>query len=40
MDKNALEAPCGIHCGLCPLNQAIKDENLQGQACRKVEPSY
>jgi hypothetical protein len=29
LDKNALEAPCGIHCGLCKLNQALTDENLR-----------
>jgi hypothetical protein len=29
IDKNALEAPCGVHCGLCPLNQAITDEKLK-----------
>lgn len=27
--KNPLEAPCGIHCGMCPLNRAITDENLR-----------
>ena len=31
MDKNALEAPCGIHCGLCPLNLAIKDDKLRNK---------
>ena len=29
MDKNALEAPCGIHCGLCPLYLAISNEQLK-----------
>ena len=29
IDKNALEAPCGIHCGLCPLNQAITDTEMR-----------
>ncbi|MHB8084730.1 MAG: DUF3795 domain-containing protein [Dehalococcoidia bacterium] len=29
VDKNALEAPCGIHCGLCPLHLAITDEALR-----------
>jgi hypothetical protein len=29
VDKNALEAPCGIHCGLCKLNQALTDEKLR-----------
>lgn len=28
IDQNALEAPCGIHCGYCKLNQALTDENL------------
>jgi hypothetical protein len=31
MDMNALEAPCGIHCGLCPLNLAIKDDKLRNK---------
>jgi hypothetical protein len=35
IDKNALEAPCGIHCGLCKLNQALTDENLR-QTLAKV----
>jgi hypothetical protein len=29
VDKNALHAPCGIHCGLCPLNLAINDEKIK-----------
>jgi hypothetical protein len=29
MDKNALAAPCGIHCGLCPLNLTIEDDQLR-----------
>lgn len=29
IDINALEAPCGIHCGLCPLNRALTDESLR-----------
>ena len=29
MDKNALEAPCGIHCGFCPLYLAISNEQLK-----------
>jgi hypothetical protein len=36
MDKNALEAPCGIHCGLCPLNQAIKDENMKARLAERL----
>lgn len=36
MDKNALEAPCGIHCGLCPLNQAIKDEALRVKLAERM----
>ncbi len=24
-----LAAPCGIHCGLCPLNRALTDEALR-----------
>jgi len=31
VDKNALEAPCGIHCGLCPLNIAITDTKMKEQ---------
>jgi len=29
VDKNALHAPCGIHCGMCPLNLAITDEKIK-----------
>lgn len=36
MDKNALEAPCGIHCGLCPLNQAIKDEQMRARLAERL----
>jgi hypothetical protein len=31
LDKNALHAPCGIHCGLCPRNLAIKDEQIRSR---------
>lgn len=29
IDKNSLEAPCGLHCGMCALNRAITDEKLR-----------
>ena len=40
MDKNALEAPCGVHCGLCPLHLAITDESVRNKIAerRKVPP--
>jgi len=36
VDKNALEAPCGIHCGLCKLNEAITDEKLREQLSARL----
>ena len=36
MDKNILEAPCGIHCGLCALHQAISDEKLKTQLAERL----
>lgn len=35
IDQNALEAPCGLHCGLCQLNQALHDENLRKALAEK-----
>ncbi|MBN1690341.1 MAG: DUF3795 domain-containing protein [Dehalococcoidia bacterium] len=37
MDKNALAAPCGIHCGLCPLNLAINDERLRNRLSETLQ---
>ncbi len=37
-DKKSLEAPCGIHCGLCRLNQALHNEAVR-QAIEKVNLS-
>lgn len=36
IDTNALEAPCGIHCGFCPLNQAITDEKMKGTLSERL----
>jgi hypothetical protein len=36
VDKNALEAPCGIHCGLCPLHLAITDESLKKRLAERL----
>jgi len=36
IDKNSLEAPCGLHCGLCPLNKAITDEQLKKQLSERL----
>lgn len=40
MDRNALEAPCGIHCGLCPMHLAATDEKLRALIAerRKMPP--
>ena len=35
MDKNALEAPCGIHCGLCPVYLAAADEKLRARIAER-----
>lgn len=29
MPANPLAAPCGIHCGLCPMHRAVGDEGLR-----------
>jgi len=34
--KNLLEAPCGIHCGLCPLHLAITDEALRKRLAERL----
>lgn len=36
VDKNALYAPCGIHCGMCPLNLAITDEKIRSQLSTRL----
>ncbi len=36
MMEKALEAPCGIHCGLCPLNKALGDENLKALLAKRL----
>ncbi len=35
-DTNILEAPCGIHCGLCPLHLAITDEALKKRLSERL----
>jgi len=37
MDKNALEAPCGIHCGLCPMHIAATDENVRMRIAERMK---
>ncbi len=37
MTEKALEAPCGIHCGLCPLNKALGDENLKAVLAERLK---
>jgi hypothetical protein len=37
MDKNALEAPCGIHCGLCPMHLATTDEALRNRIAERMK---
>ena len=34
--QNLLEAPCGIHCGMCVLNQAGSDEELRTLVSEKL----
>ncbi len=37
MTKQAgLAAPCGIHCGLCPLNKALSDEKLRDTLSQRM----
>ena len=36
IDKNSLEAPCGLHCGMCALNRAITDEQLNKQLSERL----
>ena len=35
MDNNALEAPCGLHCGLCPMHLASTNEKLRAAIAEK-----
>jgi hypothetical protein len=37
VDKNALEAPCGLHCGFCPLNRAVTDEQLKKRISERLK---
>ena len=33
----SLEAPCGIHCGLCPLHKAGEDEQLRAGLIERLK---
>jgi len=34
--QSELAAPCGIHCGLCPLNRALSDEKLRNTLAQRM----
>jgi hypothetical protein len=36
MTVNALEAPCGIHCGFCPLNLALTREDVRSELAGRL----
>jgi hypothetical protein len=35
-EQAGLAAPCGIHCGLCPLNKALSDEKLRETLAQRM----
>jgi hypothetical protein len=35
-EQAGLAAPCGIHCGMCPLNKAISDEKLRESLAQRM----
>ncbi len=37
MTDHSLEAPCGIHCGLCPLNKALTDDRLRSRLAEMLK---
>jgi hypothetical protein len=34
--QTGLAAPCGIHCGMCPLNRALSDEKLRDALAQRM----
>lgn len=35
-EQAGLAAPCGIHCGMCPLNKALSDEKLRETLAQRM----
>jgi hypothetical protein len=35
-EQSGLAAPCGIHCGMCPLNKALADEKLRETLAQRM----
>lgn len=35
-NQTALLAPCGLHCGMCPLYKALSDEKLRGTLSQRM----
>jgi len=35
-EQSRLAAPCGIHCGMCPLYKALSDEKLRDTLAQRM----